>query len=96
MIQLVRQLHQPPQASSKTVSEHKSTVPIPETSSLHEGHHKPPVEEPGAQKQKSLQVTVVSRYMAYLNSYVNILDRKFPAAMSVYRIFMVGTKDLLR
>ncbi|KAK3912772.1 LETM1 domain-containing protein 1 [Frankliniella fusca] len=57
---------------------------------------KPAPGERGGIKQKSLHVTVVSRYMEYVNSYVKILDRKFPAAMHVYRIFMVGTKELLR
>lgn len=53
-------------------------------------------EEQGSSKQKSLRVTMVSRYMEYLNSYIKILDSKFPAAMNVYRIFMLGTKELLR
>ncbi|KAE8746092.1 hypothetical protein FOCC_FOCC007216 [Frankliniella occidentalis] len=75
------------QQSAPTSSQVPSPEPPPPKS---------PSGEHGGIKQKSLHVTVVSRYMEYVNSYIKILDQKFPAAMHVYRIFMVGTKELLR
>ncbi|XP_034254225.1 LETM1 domain-containing protein 1 isoform X2 [Thrips palmi] len=94
-LKLVRLAHQQlPSSSASPMQQSSATGPHQNTPSA-----MPPMKsspEDGSSKQKSLRVTVVSRYMEYLNSYIKILDKKFPAAMNVYRIFMLGTKELLR
>lgn len=34
-----------------------------------------------------------SRFFTYISNYDKILEKRFPAAMHVYRVFMVGVKD---
>lgn len=87
--QHVRLTHQQLKTSSRV-------PPMQQQPTPHKQPNKKCPPDEGGAKQTSLQVTVVSRYVDYVNSYIKILDRKFPAAMHVYRIFMVGTKDLLR
>lgn len=36
---------------------------------------------------------LLSRYMQYVQQYETVLEKRFPAAMHVYRVFMVGIKD---
>lgn len=40
-----------------------------------------------------MQTFFLSRYVNYVRNYDKVLDSKFPAAMRVYRVFMVGTKE---
>lgn len=53
----------------------------------------------GAEKQKStknIQHYALSHYMQLVKGYEKVLEKKFPTAMHVYRIFMVGIKDFYR
>lgn len=53
----------------------------------------------GSGKQKSpknIQQYALSRYMQLVKGYEKVLEKKFPTAMHVYRIFMVGIKDFYR
>lgn len=53
----------------------------------------------GSEKQKStknIQQYALSRYMQFVQGYEKVLEKKFPTAMHVYRIFMVGIKDFYR
>lgn len=53
----------------------------------------------GSEKQKNtkgIQQYALSRYMQLVRSYEKVLEKKFPTAMHVYRIFMVGIKDFYR
>jgi hypothetical protein len=53
----------------------------------------------GPEKQKStknFQQYALSRYMQFVKSYEKVLEKKFPTALHVYRIFMVGIKDFYR
>lgn len=34
-----------------------------------------------------------TRFFTYISNYDKILEKRFPAAMHVYRVFMVGVKD---
>lgn len=36
---------------------------------------------------------VFDRYINYIKNYDEVLEKKFPAAMKVYRVFAVGIKD---
>lgn len=36
---------------------------------------------------------LLSRYMQYVQHYERLLEKRFPAAMHVYRVFMVGIQD---
>jgi LETM1-like protein. len=53
----------------------------------------------GSEKPKSTKLIkqyALSRYMQLVKSYEKVLEKKFPTAMHVYRIFMVGIKDFYR
>lgn len=43
--------------------------------------------------RKNVRGYVFTRYFDYLQNYDKVLEKKFPAAMHVYRVFMVGIKD---
>lgn len=60
---------------------HKSLSP--------EGSEKP-------SRTKIVKQYVLSRYMQLVKSYEKVLEKKFPTALHVYRIFMVGIKDFYR
>jgi hypothetical protein len=34
-----------------------------------------------------------TRFLTYISNYDKVLEKRFPAAMHVYRVFMVGVKD---
>jgi LETM1-like protein len=36
---------------------------------------------------------VFSRFFNYISNYDKVLEQKFPSAMHVYRVFMLGVKD---
>lgn len=38
----------------------------------------------------------LTKYIDYIKNYEKVLEKKFPAAMNVYRTFVVGMKDLYR
>lgn len=42
---------------------------------------------------KTFKQYALSHYMKLVRSYEKVLEKKFPTAMHVYRIFMVGIKD---
>ncbi|XP_059615802.1 LETM1 domain-containing protein 1 [Phlebotomus argentipes] len=46
-----------------------------------------------ANVRKNVRGYVFTRYFDYLQNYDKVLEKKFPAAMHVYRVFMVGVKD---
>lgn len=53
----------------------------------------------GSEKPKStttIKHYALSRYMQLVKSYEKVLEKKFPTALHVYRIFMVGIKDFYR
>jgi len=53
----------------------------------------------GSEKPNSTTVIkqyALSRYMQLVKSYEKVLEKKFPTALHVYRIFMVGIKDFYR
>jgi hypothetical protein len=53
----------------------------------------------GSEKQKStkkIKDYALSRYMQLVRGYEKVLEKKFPTAMHVYRIFMVGIKDFYK
>lgn len=53
----------------------------------------------GSEKPRSTKIIkqyALSRYMQLVKSYEKVLEKKFPTAMHVYRIFMVGIKDFYR
>ncbi|XP_069674389.1 LETM1 domain-containing protein 1 isoform X2 [Periplaneta americana] len=45
---------------------------------------------------KNVKQLALSRYMELVKSYEKVLEKKFPTAMHVYRIFMVGIKEFYR
>lgn len=45
------------------------------------------------QIRKNVRSYVFSRYINYIKNYDEVLEKKFPAAMKVYRVFAVGIKD---
>lgn len=51
-----------------------------------------------SQKQirENVQGYVFTKYINYIKNYDKILETKFPAAMNVYRVFVVGVKDFYR
>jgi len=57
------------------------------------------VSSEGSEKPKSttvIQHYALSRYIQLVRSYEKVLEKKFPTALHVYRIFMVGIKDFYR
>lgn len=42
---------------------------------------------------RNVRSYVFDRYMNYMKNYDQVLEKKFPAAMKVYRVFSVGIKD---
>lgn len=41
----------------------------------------------------NVQEYFFTRFFNYISNYDKVLEKKFPAAMNVYRVFMVGVKD---
>jgi hypothetical protein len=53
----------------------------------------------GSEKQRSIKnfkQYALSRYMQLVKTYEKVLERKFPTAVRVYRIFMVGINDFYK
>lgn len=42
---------------------------------------------------KKVQGYVFHRYIDYVQNYDKLLEKKFPSAMHVYRVFLVGVKE---
>ncbi|XP_044252605.1 LETM1 domain-containing protein 1 [Tribolium madens] len=63
---------------------HFHTTPIPHRKSLYKT------------ESKKIRFFVVHRYLEYLKNYDKVLERSFPGAMRVYRVFTVGIKDFAR
>ncbi|CAH1954152.1 unnamed protein product [Acanthoscelides obtectus] len=45
---------------------------------------------------KKIRVYAVNRYWEYLKNYDKILEKRFPAAMKVYRVFVDGVKEFMK
>uniref|UniRef100_A0A1B6C6Z9 Letm1 RBD domain-containing protein n=1 Tax=Clastoptera arizonana TaxID=38151 RepID=A0A1B6C6Z9_9HEMI len=45
---------------------------------------------------KSSREYVLSRYMDFVQNYEAVLEKRFPAAIRVYRVFMVGIKEFYK
>lgn len=43
--------------------------------------------------RENVQQIFFTRFFTYISNYDKILEKRFPAAMHVYRVFMVGVKD---
>lgn len=43
--------------------------------------------------QKTVKGYVFTRFFDYVQNYDKILEKKFPSAVSIYRVFLVGVKD---
>lgn len=43
--------------------------------------------------KRNVQGYVFTRYIDYVQNYDKVLESKFPSAMHVYRVFLVGVKD---
>lgn len=48
------------------------------------------------QVQENIRGYVFTRYIDYLQNYEKVLEKRFPAAMRVYRVFMDGVKDFFK
>ncbi|RZB39856.1 LETM1 domain-containing protein 1, partial [Asbolus verrucosus] len=48
------------------------------------------------EEAKKIRFYVIHRYLEYLKNYDKVLERSFPGAMRVYRVFSVGIKDFMR
>lgn len=44
-------------------------------------------------EKERLRTYVLEKYMKYVQNYTLLLEKKFPAAMKMYRVFSVGIKD---
>ena len=44
--------------------------------------------------KRKVQKFVFTRYFDYVKNYDKLLEKKFPTAMHVYRVFLVGVKEL--
>lgn len=55
---------------------------------------------PGGSEKPNSTIVIkqyaLSRFMQLVKSYEKVLEKKFPTALHVYRIFMVGIKDFYR
>lgn len=38
---------------------------------------------------------IVQRYIDYVNNYTTLLEKRFPTAVKMYRVFSIGIKDFL-
>lgn len=47
-------------------------------------------------KEDKLKGYVLSRYMQYVQNYERLLEKRFPSAMKVYRIFSLGIQDFYK
>ncbi|XP_018565096.1 LETM1 domain-containing protein 1 [Anoplophora glabripennis] len=65
---------------------------ITRISSVREAHRKSIYKT----EAKKIRFYVLSRYVEYLKNYDKILEKSFPGAMRVYRVFMDGVKDFIR
>lgn len=43
--------------------------------------------------RENVKQYLFTRFFNYISNYDKILEKKFPSAMHVYRVFMVGVKD---
>lgn len=46
--------------------------------------------------RKNIQGYVFQRYIDYVKNYDKVLEKKYPAAMKVYRVFIDGVKDFFK
>lgn len=44
----------------------------------------------------NLRGYVFTKYIDYVQNYDKVLESKFPAAMNIYRVFMVGIKEFYK
>ncbi|XP_053623962.1 LETM1 domain-containing protein 1 isoform X2 [Plodia interpunctella] len=47
-------------------------------------------------EKEKFRMYVVGKYIDYVKNYTNALERRFPTAVKMYRVFSVGIKDFLR
>lgn len=48
------------------------------------------------EEAKKIRFYVLHRYLEYLKNYDKILEKSFPGAMRIYRVFTVGIKDFMK
>ncbi|XP_054275647.1 LETM1 domain-containing protein 1 [Macrosteles quadrilineatus] len=49
--------------------------------------------EASKEREKQIRNYVLSRYMQYVQQYADVLEKRFPTAIRVYRVFTIGVKD---
>lgn len=47
-------------------------------------------------EKEKIRTYVVQRYIDYVKNYTNVLEKRFPSAMRMYRVFSIGIKDFLK
>lgn len=45
------------------------------------------------QRRENVRQYLFTRFFNYITNYDKVLEKQFPSAMHVYRVFMVGVKD---
>lgn len=64
--------------------------------------HKLPIPTPASSAYSSKQIRqnvegyVFAKYINYIKNYEKVLEKKFPTAMQVYRVFIDGMKEFYR
>ncbi|KAJ8932598.1 hypothetical protein NQ318_023380 [Aromia moschata] len=48
------------------------------------------------EEAKKIRFYVLTKYMEYLKNYDKVLERSFPGAMRVYRVFADGIRDFMK
>ena len=48
------------------------------------------------QIRQNVQGYVLTKYINYIKNYDKVLEKKFPAAMNVYRVFVIGIQDFYK
>lgn len=46
-------------------------------------------------EKEKVRMYIVQRYIDYVNNYTALLEKRFPTAVKMYRVFSVGIKDFL-
>lgn len=55
------------------------------------------VDKTTLKKEKAMLGTyIVQRYMEYVQNYTKVLEKRFPAAISMYRVFSIGISDFYK
>lgn len=46
-------------------------------------------------EKEKVRMYIVQRYIDYVNNYTTVLEKRFPTAVKMYRVFSIGIKDFL-